>query len=166
MIISTNTKMSIKICVSNNRIMIKENFAEYFEFNIWVFNFSDTGQDSHGWEVAKPYQEERSQPWLWGTQFEWVPGGRGGIAVEKNNIIDPGLKIKTTLQVTQLSTPLAASMPNFYMSSCYTTSGPMSSPSSPSMSITHIEWKIKLKTDWLLLFEYILSQGVGWFVKD
>ena len=26
-IISTNTKMSIKICVSNNRIMIKESFA-------------------------------------------------------------------------------------------------------------------------------------------
>ena len=68
--------------------------------------------------------------------------------IRRTTFTDPGLRIQTTLQVTQLSTPLAASVPNFFTSSCYTTtSGPLSSPSSPSMSITHIEWNIKLKTD-------------------
>ena len=150
-----------------------------FQFNIWVTFQTENRKDGHGCEVAKPYQEERSQStsWLWGIQFERVPGGGGGITVgfsdQKNNITDPGLWIQTILQVTQLSTPLAASVPNFFTSSCYTTtSGPLSSPSSPSMSITHIEWNIKLKTDWLLLFEYILYQAFilhsfyscgGWF---
>ena len=69
--------------------------------------------------------------------------------MSKNIQIYPNIsKCIQMYQVTQLSvsTPLAASIPNFYSTSCYTT-GPFSSPSSPGLSITHIEWKIKLKTD-------------------
>ena len=49
-------------------------------------------------------------------------------------------------QVIQLTVSPLLAASNFNSSSCYT-SGPFTSPSSPSMSITHIEWKIKLKTD-------------------
>ena len=63
-----------------------------FQFNIWVTFQTENRKDGHGCEVAKPYQEERSQStsWLWGTQFERIPGGGGGITVgfydQKNNI--------------------------------------------------------------------------------